>query len=308
MRAWQLDDSAARVLLTEDVPQPKPGPGDVLVRVQAAGITSTELSWYPTLHTKTGEKRHHAIPGHEFAGTVAAVGPKTSGVGVGHEIYGMNDWFADGATADYCLTRPEWIAPKPRRLSYAEAASVPIGALTAWQGLFDRAHLQAGERVLIHGGSGGVGSFAVQFARRHGAHVITTASARNEEFLLHVGAEQVVDYRTARFEESIAAIDVVFDTVGGDTLQRSWGVLKPTGRLVTVAASSEGATDQRTKNAYFIVEPNQTQLSMIGNLLDTGEIQPVVDAVVPFAQAGAAYARKIQQRLGRGKVVIAVTE
>lgn len=308
MRAWQLGDiGTVPTLVTTDIPQPQPGDGDVLVRIEAAGVTPTELIWYPTMHAKTGEKRHNAVPGHEFSGTVAAVGNDVSGLAVGQDVYGMNDWFADGATAEYCLTRPEWIAPKPRRLTHAEAASVPIGALTAWQGLFDRARLQPGERVLVHGGSGAVGVFAVQLARRHGAHVITTASARNTEFLQRLGAERVIEYRNERFEDSVEAVDIVFDCVGGETLDRSWRVLGPSGRMVTIAAAGEETQDQRTKDAFFIVEPKQQQLSTIGNLLETGEIQAVVDAAVPFAQAGAAYGGEITHRLGRGKVVIAVS-
>jgi NADPH:quinone reductase-like Zn-dependent oxidoreductase len=307
VRAWRLNDSgAAPRLICEDIPTPHPGPGEVLIRVHAAGVTPTEMLWYPTTNTKSGERRHHAVPGHEFAGTVAAIGLETGGPTLGQEIYGMNDWFADGATAEYCVTRPEWIASKPRRLPFAEAASVPIGALTAWQGLFDRVKLQRGETVLIHGGSGAVGVFAVQLARRHGAHVVTTASARNRGFLLQLGAERVIDYRVERFEEIVRGIDVVFDGVGGTTLQRSWDVLAHSGRLVTIAADSEGTADERTKSAFFIVEPNQQQLSGIGALLDAGEIQPVVEAEVPFAQAGEAYAAGDQPRSGRGKVVVVV--
>jgi len=309
MRAWRFDDSAAvPALFMEEVSEPEPGPGELLVCIRAAGVTPTELSWHPTTHTKTGEKRSHAIPGHEFSGTVAAAGAGTSGVAAGEEVFGMNDWFADGATAEYCLSRPEWIARKPADLTHAEAASVPIGALTAWQGLFDRAKLQAHERVLIHGGSGAVGTWAIQLARRQGAHVITTASARNREFVQRLGAEQVIDYRTQSFEDIVQGIDVVFDAVGGTTLQRSWDVLGPKGRLVTIAADSEGLSDERTKSAFFIVEPNREQLARIGSLLEAGEIRPAVDVVAPFAQAGAAYTGTIKGRSGRGKVVVEVTK
>src|SRR4030095_12701778 len=131
-----------------------------------AGVIATELRWYPTTHTKTGGDRSSAIPGHEFSGVVAALGAGTGDWAVGDEIYGMNDWFAEGATAQFCLARPASVARKPERLSHAEAASVPISALTAWQGLLERARLRAGERVLIHGGAGSVGLFAVQLAHR----------------------------------------------------------------------------------------------------------------------------------------------
>ncbi|MCX5661663.1 MAG: NADP-dependent oxidoreductase [Planctomycetota bacterium] len=317
MRAWRVGPSGdpgnpgspgvRSQLVVGEIPKPDPGPGEVLVRVHAAGVTTAELGWHPTTHTKAGATRVSAVPGHEFSGVVAAVGPGTTGVAAGQPVYGMNDWFDDGATADYCITRPEWIAPKPPRLTHAEAASVPIGALTAWQGLFDRAQLRAGERVLVHGGSGAVGIYAVLFARRHGARVVATASARNEEFLLRLGCERVIDYKTGRFEESVKGIDVVFDTVGGKTLERSWGVLAPNGRLVTIASDGEGTRDERTKKAFFIVEPRREQLVVIADLIEAREIQPVVDAVAPFTQAGAAYAGEIKERLGRGKVVVKVT-
>jgi NADPH:quinone reductase-like Zn-dependent oxidoreductase len=292
MKSWRLIGSAKHPELVEtDVPQPKPREGEVLVRVYAAGITPTEVLWSPSWQTKSGEKRTGAIPSHEFSGEIAETG---------EEIYGMNDWFAEGALAEYCVTQPAWIAPKPPHLTHAEAASVPIGALTAWQGLFDRAKLQPGERVLIHGGAGGVGIFAIQLAHSHGAYVIATVSPRNAEFVTALGANEVIDYKSAPFEDKARDIDVVFDTVGGDTLRRSWNVLKPNGRLVTIAADAETPPDERTKQAFFIVEPNRQQLmDMIGNL------RPVVDTVLPFSQAADSYTGHVKKQ-GRGKVVVAV--
>jgi NADPH:quinone reductase-like Zn-dependent oxidoreductase len=193
-------------------------------------------------------------------------------------------------------------------LTHPEAASVPIGALTAWQGLFERAKLQAGERVLVHGGSGAVGIFAIQLARRNGARVITTASARNFEFLSQLGAEQVIDYRAERFEERVRDVDVVFDTVGGATLKRSWPVVKSGGRIVTIAADSERAEENRVKEAFFIVEPNRKQLSEIADLLEAGQLQAFVDCALPLAQASTAYCGQVKQRTGRGKLVIVVAE
>jgi NADPH:quinone reductase-like Zn-dependent oxidoreductase len=215
----------------------------------------------------------------------------------------MNDWFEDGALAEYCITRAEWVAPKPARIGHVEAASVPIGALTAWQGLFDRAGLRAGERVLVHGGAGAVGVFAIQLARHRGARVITTVSKRNAEFVRGLGADEAIDYHERRFEDAARDIDVVFDCVGGETLQRSWGVLKPNGRLVTVAAGGEAAPDARIKRSFFIVEPKRGQLVDIGKLIDAGDLRPVVDAVLPLSEASRAYDEK-PERTGRGKVVV----
>jgi NADPH:quinone reductase-like Zn-dependent oxidoreductase len=292
-------------LVEETAPQPSPGRGEMLIRVHAAGVTPTELDWYPTTHTKTGEKRTAAVPGHEFSGVVAALGEGAAGFQAGQNVFGMNDWFADGATAEYCLAQTSAVAPKPPRLTHVEAASAPIAALTAWQGLVDRARLQPGERVLVHGGAGAVGAYAVQLARLRGAQVIATASARDTAFVTNLGAGQVIDYRASRFEDTVQEMDVVFDTVGGETLQRSWKVLRPGGRMVTIAATEEAAADARIKQAFFIVEPNQAQLNEIGTLLETGKLRAFVAAVVPLSQAPRAYAGKMEQR-GNGKVVVAV--
>jgi NADPH:quinone reductase-like Zn-dependent oxidoreductase len=305
MRLANATDSAVKFAAT-DMPRPKPGPGEVLVRVRAAGVTPTELIWYPTTHTKDGAPRTNAIPAHEFSGVVAELGSDVRDFHVGQEIYGMNDWFADGALAEYCIAKPSDIAPKPTKLSHIDAAAVPIAALTAWEGLFDRAHLQSGQRVLIHGGSGGVGIFAVQLAHDLGAHVIATAAARNRDFVKQLGADEFIDYTSQRFEDVARDIDVVFDGVGGETFERSFRVLKPGGNIVTIAASEEAAaeTDERRKKAFFIVEPNQKQLIEITKLIDAGKLKPVVDAVVPLADAASAYDGSLKNRQARGKIVV----
>jgi NADPH:quinone reductase-like Zn-dependent oxidoreductase len=218
----------------EDAPMPRPGPGEVLVQVRAAAVTPTGLLWVPTWTTRDGGPRPlPVIPVHEFSGEVAALWDGVTAVGVGEADYGMNDWFGDGAQAEFCLARPADIARKPASVDHAHAAVTPISALTAWQGLFERARLVAGQRVLIHRAAGGVGVFAVQIARRRGAQVTATAGVGNLDFVRGLGADEVIDYRTERFEERVRGVDAVFDTVGGDTLRRSLGVLKPGGRLVT---------------------------------------------------------------------------
>jgi NADPH:quinone reductase-like Zn-dependent oxidoreductase len=244
------------------------------------------------------------VPGHEFSGVVAAVGEGVGCLEVGREVFGMNDWYSDGALAEYCTAPFFAVAPRPASLGYIEAASVPISALTAWQGLFCRARLQAGERVLIQGGAGAVGAFAIQLARLHGAHVIATASAKDADFVSSLGAERVIDYESSRFDECVRNVDVVFDTVGGETLERSWRVLSPQGRLVTIASTAEPG-DARTREAFFIVEPNQKQLYAVGELLETGRIRPFVGAVVPLGQASEVYKGEVVGK-GRGKLVVAV--
>jgi NADPH:quinone reductase-like Zn-dependent oxidoreductase len=166
------------------------------------------------------------------------------------------------------------------RLSHLEAAIVPIGALTAWQGLFDRANLKPGERVLIHGGSGAVGVFAIQLARRAGAHVIASASTRNFDFLSDLGADEIIDYRNDRFEDR-TDLDVVFDAVGGETLKRSRSLLKPEAAWSLLPLIARGPKT-RVEKAFFIVEPNQQELTEMSRLLDTGELQYFVDEVRSF--------------------------
>jgi NADPH:quinone reductase-like Zn-dependent oxidoreductase len=287
------------------MPSPQPASGEVLIRVHAAGVTPTELGWYPTTHTKDGSPRRAAVPGHEFSGVVVALGPATQGFQVDDEIYGMNDWFADGATADYCIALAQQIAPKPRSLSHEEAAAVPISALTAWQGLITRARIAAGHRLLIHGAAGAVGLYAVQLARMHGAHIIATASGADTAFLEGLGVEQVIDYRTARFEDHVRDLDFIFDTVGGDTLARSWNLLKPQGRMITIAADAETSSDPRLKDAFFIVEPDQQQLIEVGRLIDRGQLQAFLKAPVAFDRAPLAYSGQIATDT-HGKLVVSV--
>ncbi|MGJ5817257.1 NADP-dependent oxidoreductase [Paludibaculum fermentans] len=294
-------------LFERDSDVPQPGPEELLVRVHAAGVTPTELIWYPTLHTKEGGPRSGAVPGHEFSGVVEAAGAGVGRLEVGRPVYGMNDWFAEGATAEYCLAPFSSVAPKPANLTHAEAATVPIAALTAWQGLFQYANLQPGERVLIQGAAGSVGLFAVQLAKSKGAYVIATAGSRNLQFVADLGADEVIDYSQTAFEAQASDMDVVFDGVGGETLSRSWSVLKPNGRMVTIAASEESASEQRVKDAFFIVQPDQKQLSLIGEMLMTGSLRAVVNTVVPFSRAPEAYLNGVGRR-GRGKVVVAVSE
>jgi NADPH:quinone reductase-like Zn-dependent oxidoreductase len=306
VKSFRLNNVAAKpALIQTDIPQPSPQKGEVLVRVHAAGVTQTELSWYPTTHTRNGGERTGAVPAHEFSGEIAALGEGVADLSLGQEIYGMNDWFEDGAIAEYCLTQPDWIAPKPHTLTHVEAASVPIGALTAWQGLFDRAKLQPGERLLVQGGAGAVGTYAIQLGRLHGARVIATASSHNLAFVKQLGADEVLDYQVAPFEEQTRNIDVLFDAVGGDVTGRSWGVLNPAGRLVVIASDHEADSDERIKAAFFIVEPRRQQLVEVGKLIDAGKLKPVVDTVLPFAQASDAYDGTVKKK-GRGKVVIAL--
>src|SRR6187402_2231947 len=175
---------------SSEISKPRPNAEEVLVAVHAAGVTPSELVWYPTTHTADGSVRESAVPGHEFSGMVEAVGTAVLDLQPGDAVYGMNDWFAAGATADFCVAKAASLALKPESLSHERAATTPIGALTAWQGLLDRARLQSGERVLVHGGAGAVGLYAVQLAHIHGAHVIATASEGDMDLVRRLGADE----------------------------------------------------------------------------------------------------------------------
>jgi NADPH:quinone reductase-like Zn-dependent oxidoreductase len=307
MKAMFLDKVAGpEALGYGDVPPPPPAVGKVLVKVFATAITPTELQWAPTWKQRSGEPRPFPLVlGHEFSGVVAALGAGVNDLKLGAEVYGTNDWFENGAQAAYCAASAETLAPKPKSLTHTQAAVVPISGLTAWQGLFDHAQLQAGERVLIHGAAGGVGVFAVQLAHWRGAHVMGTVSARNVELVHELGADEVIDYHRTPFESVAREMDVVFDTVGGATLDRSWGVLKPGGRLVTIATQSEDSADPRVREAFFVVAPQRAQLSELARLIDSHVLRPVVEAVFPLAQAQQAYARAQQGHL-RGKIALQV--
>jgi NADPH:quinone reductase-like Zn-dependent oxidoreductase len=300
--------SGPDALVYEETSLPQLETGEVLVHVHATAITPTEFLWAPTAQTRTGEERPlPIILGHEFSGVIAAVGDGVTNIAEGDPVYGLNDWFEDGAEAEYCVARAAEVAPKPQSIDHVHAAVTPISALTAWQALFDRASLSPGQRVLIHGAAGGVGVFAVQLARWRGARVIGTASAHNLDFVRELGADEVIDYRVTRFEDVVSDVDVVLDTVGGETLARSRNVLKPGGRLVTIAASSEGVNDPAVRDAFFIVEANPVQLVEIARLIDVGQLRPIVDAVFPLAEARQAYERGQHGHL-RGKIVLRVAE
>jgi NADPH:quinone reductase-like Zn-dependent oxidoreductase len=297
-------------LICEEAPVPSLAPDDVLVRVHASGVTPSELDWPSTwLHHDGTPRTPPIVPGHEVAGVVEAVGPDAAGLAAGDEVYGLIDFRRDGADAECVAVRATELAPKPVTLTHALAAAVPLSALTAWQALFDQGGLRAGQRVLIHGGAGGVGSFAVQLARWRGTHVVATASARDTELVRDLGADEVIDYRTQRFEEVVADMDLVFDTVGGETWERSWDVLRPGGRLVSIAVPRppERETGDGRRAIWFVVESNRAQLIEIGRLIDDGHLRPIVSAVLPLAEGRTAYGAG-QNGRGPGKAVLVVTE
>jgi NADPH:quinone reductase-like Zn-dependent oxidoreductase len=305
MKAIFLNEKAGpEALVAGDLPQPRAGAGQVLVKVHATAVTPTEFDWFPTWNTPSGQARPFPIVlSHEFSGVIESLGPDVTGLKVGDAAYGLNDWFTNGAQAEYCVAPVAAIAPAPKSIDHVKRAVVPISALTSWQGLFDRIKLQHGERILIHGGAGGVGIFAVQLARWRGAHVIATASNKNLSFVQSLGADQVIDYHATRFEKVVRDIDCVFDAVGGDTLVRSWDLLAKNGRLVTVATGSEKTTDQRVRDAFMLVQANASQLTEIATLIDSQKLRVFVEAVFPLSKARDAYLRAKQGEM-RGKIAL----
>jgi NADPH:quinone reductase-like Zn-dependent oxidoreductase len=302
MKAIRVHDSLdSKGLVYEDAPKPTPSLGEVLIRVQAAGISPAELTWGHL-------SRPLPIPGHEFSGTVEELGPDVSDVQVGEEIYGFTAFKRDGALAEYTIALPTEIAPKPASLTHQEAAAVPLSALTAWQGLIDHASLTSGQTVLILGAAGGVGSFAVQFAKWRGAPVIGTASTQNKEFLESLGVDQFIDYKISRFEESVHDVDVIFDAVGGETLERSYGTLRKGGVLITIPDTPppEQATKYGVQAIFFVVRPDRDQLIQIGKLIDSGQVKPIIERVLPLSQAPSLFDPK-QKSPRHGKTVLQVS-
>jgi NADPH:quinone reductase-like Zn-dependent oxidoreductase len=306
MKAIRIHERGGpEVLRYEEAPVPEPGDGEILIRVHAAGITPGELDWFPTWFTHISLPRAFPItPGHEFSGEVVGLGSGVEGVAAGDRIFGLNDWFSEGALAEYCLTRPEFVAPMPDSLDARVAAATPIAALSAWQGLMKWGRLSRGKRVLIHGGAGGVGHLAVQIAKWRGAHVIATCASRNEAFVREMGAHETIDYELSSFDKDLAEIDLVFDTVGGETLERSPRVLGPNGRLVTITNDGMYSKDPRVKSAFFIVEPDRMQLEDVADWIGEGILKPVVDRELPLARAREAF----EAPPARGKTVVLVRE
>ena len=309
MKAIYLEKKGGADSLVEgDLPRPNPKAGEVLIKVHSTAVTPTEFQWFPTFQTKSGDARPFPIVlSHEFCGTVNSLGPDTDGFKPGDAVYGLNDWFVNGAQAEYCVAPASALAPKPATLDHTLAAVSPISALTAWQGIITKGGVQRGQRVLIHGAAGGVGVFAVQLARWRGAYVTATASASNVGFVKALGADQVIDYRATPFENVMCDVDLVFDAVGGETLQRSWPLLKPGGKLITIAVQSEKSSDQRARDAFMLVEANGSDLAEIARLIDSGVLRAFVAESFPLSQAREAYTRAAQGGL-RGKIALNVIE
>jgi len=291
----------------EDAPLPEVRGGDVLVKARATGITPAELIWDETYQNADGTARIPSIPGHEVSGIVERMAGDVADFRIGDEVYGLPDFPRDGAAAEFVAVRAVNLALKPRSIPHTQAAALPLSALTAWQALFEHAHLAAGQSVLIHGGAGGVGSLAVQLARWRGARVLATASAPDTAFVHSLGADVVIDHHATIFENELRDMDVVLDTIGDETRRRSWRVLRRGGVLVTlVSPIPAGEAEQNgARGIFFIVSGNRGQLEQIDALVDGGKLKPVIAEVLPLARAREAFEHGTASHAA-GKIVLQV--
>jgi NADPH:quinone reductase-like Zn-dependent oxidoreductase len=256
-----------------------------------------------------GKDRRPVIPAHEVSGVVMALGYGTTGMRIGDAVYGLTDWYRDGAAAENIAVEARNLALIPSSLSHVQAVGMLRGGLTAWQALFVHGRLEAGQWVLIHGAGGGVGTVAVQLAHAAGAHVVATGHASSQQLVTELGAEVFVNVDQDRFEESVEAVDLVFDLVGGDVLHRSWSVVKPGGAIVSVVddpgAASDGEDGRR--GVLFVVEPNRAELDELSRRIEAGELRPIIGQVLPLADGRDAFAAK-QRHAVPGKIVLQVDE
>ncbi|MDY7230302.1 NADP-dependent oxidoreductase [Hyalangium rubrum] len=297
------------VLRYEDAPRPSPRPDEVLIRVHAAGVNPVDVA------VRQGYMRSvlwNTLPltlGWDVAGVVEQVGSQVGRFKPGDAVFAYADPRRDGAFAEYIALPERVVALKPQTLDFVQAAAVPLTALTSWQALVQRAELSAGQTVLIHGGSGGVGTMAVQLAKARGAKVIATGSAHNLDYLKSLGADEVIDYRATRFEDVVKDVDVVLDPIAGETQERSWQVLKKGGILVSLLNPSvvERAKAHGVRGAWFITEPSAEQLTELGRLIDAGQLRPVVSEVLSLRDIRRAQ-ELIQSKHTRGKIVLRITE
>ena len=294
-------------LKLEQAPRPQPQAGEVLVRVHAVGVLPAEWKMRQGFFQSIFPVSFPYIPGSAFAGIIEKVGAGVTAFQAGQAVFGRSN---KGAYAEYTSVSVETLALKPDALSFDEAATISGGATTAWTALFENAELQPGQRILIHGAAGGVGLFAVQFARWKGAQVIATASSANTEYVRTLGAQTVIDYTSTPFEQVAHDVDAVLDTIGGETLQRSMHVIKPGGILVSLLEqpSQEIAQElgiRAMKNTASLPFPSSRLLQTIAQLMEEGQVHTHVGKIFPLRDASLAH--ELSQRgHGRGRIILRI--
>jgi NADPH:quinone reductase-like Zn-dependent oxidoreductase len=303
MKAIVVTDQAAGTagmkLVTR--PQPRPAINDVIVQVHASGFVPTELAWPSTWTDRLDRGRTPSIPGHELAGVVTALGYGTTGLSVGQRVFGLTDWYRDGTLAEYAAVEARNLAPLPGDVDFTVGASLPISGLTAWQGLFEHGHLQAGQSVLVHGAAGAVGSMVAQLAREFGAYVIGTGRAADRQKALDFGAKEFVDLEKDVLKD-VSKVDLVFDVIGGDIGKQSAGLIRAGGTLVSVV----GPVEVRPADGMaidFVVESDRAQLSEIVQRVRDGRLRTNIGKVSALSDAVAAFNTTERHK---GKMIIRV--
>jgi NADPH:quinone reductase-like Zn-dependent oxidoreductase len=297
------------VLTLEDVPRPEPKDDEILIRVIAASINPVDAAIRQGYLAQLIGDKLPLILGMDAAGVVEKTGAKIGKFKVGDPVYAFFTLASEGGYAQFAVAKESEASPKPKGLSYAQAAAIPAAASTAWQALIETAKLSSGQTVLIHGGSGGVGHFAIQIAKAQGAKVIATASAANQDFLKQQGADQVIDYRKTKFEDVAKDVDVVLDTVGEETLKRSYGVVKKGGIIVSIADEPEQASldAHGIRGAAIRSSPKANVLEELTRLIEAKKVTPVVSQVLPLSEVVKAH-EQIATRHTRGKIVLQVAD
>lgn len=292
-------------LRVETIEAPEPKPDEVLVKVRTASVNPIDYKIrsgaFPTLLQQLPK-----VLGRDIAGEIVRCGTKVKGWAEGDAVYAMLEGGA-GAYAEYATVRADLCARKPAHLDFEAAAAVPLAGLTAWQGEIDHGELHAGQRELIHGGAGGVGHLAIQFAKARGATVCTTVARDDFEFVRKLGADEVIDYQSERFEDILHDIDLVFDLIGGATQDRSWAVLKDGGTIVSSLAkpSEAKAREHHARAEHFVTRPDGGELTEIGALVEAGKVRPFVMAVYPLAEVARAHEQAEHAHV-RGKIVLRI--
>ncbi|HZZ20659.1 MAG TPA: NADP-dependent oxidoreductase [Opitutaceae bacterium] len=295
------------VLKLEDVPVPEPKNGEILIEVRAVSVNPVDFKMRSGKFGR-GKVTLPVTLGRDVAGTVKKIGAGVDRVQVGEEVYAFLSELS-GGYAQYALAKSNEVAPKRSSLDYVEAAAVPLAAITAWQGLFDHGSLQAGQTVLIHGASGGVGLFAIQFAKNKGATVIATAGPDHIDVLREMGADQAIDHKNEKFEDKAKNVDLVLDLIGGETQDRSWQTLRKGGILVSTLGEppAEKAIEYDVTAKGFMAQPKTEQLVEIGRLIDAGTVKVVISKTFPLAQVAAAH-EELEKNHTSGKIVLLVPE
>ena len=308
MKAVQINEFGDRGVLTlNDIDVPTPSDNEVLIQIKAASVNPVD---WKIREGYLQPMLNHPLPltlGWDVSGEVVAIGANVNSLNVGDGVYSRPDIAKNGSYAQYMTVAADEVALKPNSASWQEAAGIPLAALTAWQSLYELVGLKAGERVLIHAGSGAVGQFAIQLAKLRGAYIYTTTSARNTELVLGLGADESIDYHQSDFSE-LKYLDVVFDTVGGDTQANSWKTLRNSGRLVSIVQNPDEATAAKHGvSAFFcFVQPNREQLEKLASYVDAGQIVVNIDSEFELDQVADAHERSESGR-AQGKIIINVS-